>query len=445
MFGLTGSASTCCDGVKRREFLKAGFLGLGGLSLADFLRLRAHAATPVKPTIPGKAVIFIEMTGGPSHIETYDPKPEAPPEYRGPFAATPTNVRGVYFSEAMAEQAKVMDKMAVIRSLHHDSGSHGTSRHLIQTGYYLDDRSSNENAMPSVGSYVSKLRGPNADGMPAYAAVSRSPSYGDAAYLGAGHNPFVAGGNPASDNFRVRNLSTAGDMDARRLKDRAALLGELDRTRRVADQNGVADSMDSFNQQALDLVTGERAQRAFDIEREPRKVRERYGMTRQGQSMLLARRLVEAGVTFATVRTVGWDDHNNLVRSFNNRHARVDRGIAALIQDLHERGLDKDVLVVAMGEFGRTPKINNRGPNPGRDHWGRLMSGLLAGGDLPGGTVVGASDAKGQEPIQAPYRPENVLAMVYRHLGIDPSTKIKDNTGRPQYILGERGLINELV
>ncbi len=448
MIELSGGRFSCCDGQPRRDFLKAGFLGLGGLSLSDLFRLRSATAAPSRPS-PSTAVIFVELAGGPSQFETYDPKPDAPAAYRGPFTSTPTNVPGVHLSSAMAEQAKAMDKLAVIRSLHSDTRHHRKGEHLFVTGHYPDTDPNNKNLAPSVGSYVAKMRGSEKEGLPAYVGVPNVGRYGDASYLGAAYNPFEVRSNPASDNFRVRNLSPVGRLDASRLEDRSALLKELDQTRRAVDQNSVADAMDAFNERAVDIVTGEHAQQAFAIDQEPRSLRERYGMSRTGQSMLLARRLVESGVPFVTVRTGRWDDHWDLPEAFNKQHVHFDRAMAALVNDLHERGLAKDVMVVAMGEFGRTPKVNDgrngtRGPG-GRHHWGRVMSGVMAGGGLPGGTVVGASDDKGGEPVEAPYRPENVLAMVYRHLGLDPSRKFKDNTGRPRYVLDNRGLIKELV
>lgn len=431
-----------CDGITRRNFVHAGFLGLGGLTLSEMLRGRAQAAEQGRA--PRKtAVIFIELNGGPSHMETYDPKPEAPAEYRGLYGAVPTNVPGVQLSDRMPQQARVMDKLAIVRSIEHDSSSH-RSRHMTQTGYYLQNRT-RENEMPSIGSIAAKVRGANAEGLPPYVGVDRPITYADAAYLGGGYNPFVTGGNPNSKNFQVRNLEMPGRIDAERLNDRQRLRKTFDESRRILDREGLSEAMDDFQQQAMEMVTGRKARDAFNIHKEDPRTRERYGRNSFGQSLLLARRLVESGVTFVTARIGTWDHHNRLKQRMEQMGPRYDQGVAALVEDLHERGLDQDVLVVAMGEFGRTPKMNNRSPAPGRDHWGPLMSVLMAGGGLPVGQVVGSSNDKGEVPVDTPYRPENVLAMTYRHLDIDPSQTFLDNSGRPRYILEERDLIHELV
>jgi len=446
MIELRGKRFTCCDGVRRRDFLRAGFLGLGGLTLSQLLRYRAQAASQGRPA-PATSVIFVELAGGPPQHETYDPKPQAPSEFRGMYGVAQTNVPGVIFSDRMPQQAQVMDKLAVIRSLHHDSGSHQTSAHLTQTGYYLRDRQNRDNEMPCAGSMVAKLRGANAPGVPSYVAIPRVMRFGDAAWLGHGYNAFATGGDPNNKRFQVRNLTLAGGLNELRISDRRQLLRSLDDSSRLLDTGGVAESVDDFTRQAFQIVAGERAREAFDLEREDSTTRDAYGRATVGQSMLLARRLVEAGATFVTVRAGGWDMHWDLDERMARSGAPFDQGVAALVNDLYERGLDRDVLVVAMGEFGRTPRMNDgRGEGtPGRDHWGNLMSVMLSGGGLPVGQVIGASNPKGEVPSQAPYRPENVLAMVYRHLGIDPARTFPDHSGRPRFLLEERGLINELV
>jgi len=446
MIELRGKQFSCCDGVHRRDFLKAGFLGLGGLSLSQLLRNRAEAATADRPA-PGTSVIFIELAGGPSQNDTYDPKPLAPAEFRGIFDVAKTKLPGVVLSDRMAEQAKVMDKLAVVRSMHHANASHRTSSHLTQTGYYLRDRQNNENEMPCAGSIVAKVRGPNDAGVPPYVAIPNVMRFGDAAWLGHGFNAFPTGGDPNDKKFQVRNLSLIGGLNAKRISTRRSLLKALDGAQRILDTRGVAESVDDFTRQAFKIVAGDRAREAFDLEREDAKTRDRYGRNSTGQSMLLARRLVEAGVTFVTVRAGGWDMHWDLDNRMTRSGIPYDHGVAALIEDIYERGLDRDVLVVAMGEFGRTPRMNNgRGRGtPGRDHWGNAMSAMLSGGGLQVGQVVGASNAKGEVPVEAPYRPENVLAMVYRHLGIDPKQTFLDLSGRPRYILEDRGLIEELI
>jgi hypothetical protein len=340
-----------------------------------------------------------------------------------------------------------MDKLAVIRSIHHAAASHRTSAHLTQTGYYLRDRQNNENEMPCAGSIVAKLRGPNAPGVPPYVAIPSVMRFGDAAWLGHGYNAFPTGGDPNDRDFQVRNLSLIRGLDDERISTRRRLLKALDATHRILDTRGVAESVDDFTRQAFKIVAGSRAREAFDLEREVAKTRDRYGRTSTGQSMLLARRLVEAGVTFVTIRAGGWDMHWDLDNRMNRSGIPYDAGVAALVEDLYDRGLDRDVLVVAMGEFGRTPRMNDgRGQGtPGRDHWGNVMSAMISGGGLKVGQVVGASNAKGEVPSEAPYRPESVLAMVYRHLGIDSKQTFLDHSGRPRYILEDRGLIDELI
>ena len=440
MLTLTGNQGTFCDGIARRSFLKAGVLGLGGLSLADVLRLRAQAEKAGQSS-QKTSVIFIELAGGPTQFETYDPKPNSPVEYRGPFGVVQTNVPGVTFSELMVEQAKVMDKLAIVRSIHHDSNSHDPSSHLSQTGYYKRGPKGGPNTMPCFGSIVTKVRGPNAPSLPAYVAIPRIMRNGQAAYLGKGYHPFETIGDPNKPDFEVKNLTLASGLELARLDDRRTLLSALDRKRRLLDLQGSSTAVDQFTRQAFDLVTGSRARAAFDIQREDPRLRDRYGRNSTGQSLLLARRLVEMGVTCVTVRVTGWDDHNRVAAGMKKKGPAYDRGVAALVRDLYDRGLNHDVLVVAMGEFGRTPRVNR---NAGRDHWGAVMSVLLAGGGLKTG-IVGASNSKGEVPQENPYRPENVLAILYRHLGVDPSMTFNDFAGRPRYILERRKLISQLI
>jgi len=433
MLTVWGKPASFCDGVPRRGFLKAGVLGLGGLSLADLLRYKAEAASSARP-MHGTSVIFVELAGGPTQFETYDPKPQAPVEIRGPLGTVPTCIPGVVFSELMAQQAAVADKLAIVRSVHHDSNSHDPSSHLTQTGYYKRGAKGSANEMPCLGSVVARVRGPNQPALPAYVAIPRVMRNGGSAFLGKSFNPFETVGDLNSRDFRVKNLSLAGDLNMSRLEDRRALLRHFDRTRQILDLEGSAAAVDDFTLQAFDMVTGPRARQAFDIQAESTATRDRYGRNSVGQGLLLARRLVEAGVTCVTVRVTGWDDHNQIAQRMKQKGVDYDHGMAALVADLYDRGLSGDVLVVAMGEFGRTPRVNR---NAGRDHWGAVMSVLLAGGGLNTG-VVGASNSKGEVPVDSPYRPEDVLATVYRHLGIDTQSTFLDFAGRPRYVL-ERG------
>ncbi|MEO1974269.1 MAG: DUF1501 domain-containing protein [Pirellulaceae bacterium] len=440
MLTIKGKAAAFCDGVSRRGFLKAGLLSAGGLTLAEVLRHRA-AAVEAGTVVNNHSVIFLEMAGGPTQFETYDPKPDAPIECRGPLQPIQTNTPGVILSEYMAEQSKIVDKLAIVRSIHHNSNSHDPSSHLSQTGYYKSGPKGGPNQMPCFGSIAAKFRGSNDPSLPPYVAVPQIMRNGQSAQLGKSFNPFETIADPNDPKHDVRNLSLTGGLTVSRLADRRGLLSTLDRKRRMLDLSGSADSLDQFTQRAFDLVSGAKARAAFDINSEDTKLRDAYGRNTVGQSMLLARRLVGAGVTCVTVRVTGWDDHNKIAAGILAKGPNYDRGVAALITDLYDRGMEKDVLVVSMGEFGRTPRINK---NAGRDHWGAVMSVMLAGGGLQTG-VVGASNSKGEVPVNNAYRPENVLATMYRHLGIDPAWTFDDLSGRPRYILERSEVIRELV
>lgn len=427
----------------RRTAIQAGLVGLAGLSLADVLRLKAMCAergTPERDT----AVIYLLLSGGPTQFETYDPKPNAPQEIRGEFSAISTKVPGVQFSELMVRQAEVMDKLTILRSIHHPSTQHSSSVHLMQTGYYCRPES-NINEMPSVGSCVAKLRGAVRAGVPPYVALPAEFRYGDALWVGQGNNPFRVEQEPNNKAFQVPNLTLLDGVTADRLRDRGRLRAGLDRAQRVFDSSENAESLDDFTAQAFEMVTSDSARQAFNISDETQATRSKYGETELGQRMLLARRLVEHGVRYVTVGTIGWDHHGDLWRDMKQNVPAYDQAVAALVNDLHERGLADRVLVLAMGEFGRTPRISAiNGLPPGRDHWGEVQSILMAGGGLPGGQVVGSSDAQGGAPLESPYRLECVLAHVYRHLGIDPALTFNDYFGRPRPLLEIREPITEL-
>ena len=437
MLNLYGEKSTFCDGISRRNMLQVGFLAMSGLSLADVLKLRADAATPTRKT----SVIFIELAGGPSQFETYDPKPLAPIEYRGKMSPIATKIPGEQFCELLPRQATIADKISVIRSIRHPSNSHDPSSHLTQTGYYKTGKKGGPNQFPCFGSVIAHLRGANHVNLPAYVGIPRTMRNGRAAYLGKAFNPFETVANPNSKKFDVKNLSLRRDLSLRRLENRRELLQSLDSHRRLRDLEGSSRAVDQFTDQAFELIGGGRARQAFDIGQEPTRLRDKYGRNTVGQSTLLARRLIEFGVTCATVRCTGWDDHNNIFPRIGKRAPQFDQAVAALIEDLFDRGLDRDVLVVAMGEFGRTPRVNK---NKGRDHWGAVMSVMLAGGGLKPG-IIGSSNSKGEVPATSPYRPEDILGMVYRHLGIDPGSSLADHSGRPRYLLERRQVIRELL
>ncbi|MBN9118885.1 MAG: DUF1501 domain-containing protein [Planctomycetes bacterium] len=426
-------------GPTRRECLAAG-LTVPALSLPGVLRLRAASRDTGTPT-RNTAVIFVTLGGGASQFETYDPKPDAPAECRGAFGSIATAVPGVRFCELMPRQAALAKHVAVVRSVTHHEASH-IALHAVETGYFLKN-SGNALAgeMPAVGSVAAKARGGGAGGLPGFVSLPRMPAYSGPHHLGKRYAAFDVAADPNDPAYRVANLDLVKGVTPERMNERRALLGAVD-DRPVPDLDGTASALDSFQRQALELVTGEKARAALDVAREPDKVRDAYGRTPFGQRLLLARRLAEAGVPFVAVRTFDWDDHDKLPERMKARCPEYDTGLAALVGDLVARGMDRDVLVVSMGEFGRTPKVN---VNAGRDHWPAAASVLFAGGGFAMGQAIGASDSKGGAVTRAPYLPQQVLGMVYRHLGIDPGTTFPDFTGRPRHVLEERDPIAELT
>ncbi len=441
-------------GLSRRSLLKVGVLGLSGLTLPDVLRLRATA----RPQAPGGdlSVILVWLDGGPPQHETYDPKPDAPTEFRGPLKAIPTAVPGVQVSELMPEHARLMDKMTIIRSMHHDNGDHFAAAHWMLTGYLGSNSTNLSPKYPSIGSVVAKVKGAKTSGMPAYVGLPNThsvglvPGYHGAAYLGVAHGPFSADGDPNSDGYGVANLSPPGDVDVRRLADRRALLSAFDSARTDADASGLMDGLDRFGQQAFAMISGPEARAAFDLKRESPHLRDRYGRNTWGQSALVARRLVGAGVRFVTLTFGGWDMHSSLEKSVKSAVPNVDRAVATLVDDLETRGMLDSTMVLVMGEFGRTPRINTGGvpgvdPVPGRDHWGEVMSVLVAGGGVKGGQVIGSSNSRGEVPRDRPLRPQDLAVTIYRKLGIDPETSFVDRSGRPIAIGSDGRVIEELL
>ena len=444
-----------CQGLSRRTAIKAGFLGLAGLSLGDLNRLRAEGQAKKND----KAVILIWLDGGPSQLESYDPKPDAPSEYRGPFGVVKTNVPGIILSETLPRHAKLADKMAFVRSLSHGTGDHFAGAHWMLTGRFGSTSVNLPQKYPSVGSYVSRVRGPNQPGMPAYVGLPAAqsvylfPGYQGAAYLGGQFNPFDVNNEEKylgySYNVTVKKpkcLEAAG-IEVPRLEGRKNLLTNLDGLKRQVDKSGQIDSIDRHQQNALSMILGEKAREAFDIGKENPKLAETYGKSPWGQYTLMARRLVEAGVTFVTVDMPHWDDHSNIAVGHGTKLEAVDIAVSALISDLSQRGILDRVLVMVMGEFGRTPRINNGQPGiaiPGRDHWGDAISVLMAGGGLKGGTVIGQTNAKAEYPVERPLKPHDVLATVYKVMGINKDLAFNDFAGRPVPILTEGEPIKEL-
>lgn len=444
-----------CQGLSRRTAIKAGFLGLAGLSLGDLNRLRAEGQAKKND----KAVILIWLDGGPSQLESYDPKPDAPSEYRGPFGVVKTNVPGIILSETLPRHAKLADKMAFVRSLSHGTGDHFAGAHWMLTGRFGSTSVNLPQKYPSVGSYVSRVRGPNQPGMPAYVGLPAAqsvylfPGYQGAAYLGGQFNPFDVNNEEKylgySYNVTVKKpkcLEAAG-IEVPRLEGRKNLLTNLDGLKRQVDKSGQIDSIDRHQQNALSMILGEKAREAFDISKENPKLAETYGKSPWGQYTLMARRLVEAGVTFVTVDMPHWDDHSNIAVGHGTKLEAVDIAVSALISDLSQRGILDRVLVMVMGEFGRTPRINNGQPGiaiPGRDHWGDAISVLMAGGGLKGGTVIGQTNAKAEYPVERPLKPHDLLATVYKVMGINKDLAFNDFAGRPVPILTEGEPIKEL-
>jgi hypothetical protein len=435
-----------CDGLTRRSFLQAGFLGLGGLSLADAMRQKAAA----EPEKSGRdtAVILVWLDGGPTQLDTYDLKPAAPAEYRGPLHGTKTNVPGLDVCELMPQQTRVMDRLAVVRSLSHTTGDHFAGAHWMLTGYHGSTAANLDPMYPAAGSIAAKVCGPRRSGLPAYVAVPFAasvglvPGYNSGAYLGTSCNPFQTGGDPNAPGFSVRNLALPGGVTLAQLDDRKRLLKSFDTLRRDLDQSGALAGLDRFQREAYEMISGPAARRAFDLAAEDPRVRDLYGRHTWGQSCLLARRLVEAGVTFVTVHMGGWDDHAAIESAMKNKLPIYDRALAGLVQDLSERGLYERVAICVCGEFGRTPRVN---PSAGRDHWGQSGFCLLGGGGLKTGLAVGSTTDRGEYPKERAVGPGDVLATLYHVLGIDTKQTFADRSGRPHPVLSEGEPITELV
>ncbi|MES2790897.1 MAG: DUF1501 domain-containing protein [Planctomycetota bacterium] len=446
-----------CQGMDRRTAIKAGVLGLSGLSLADLMKLRAEGTARKND----KSVILIWLDGGLSQLESYDPKPESPSEYRGPWGAIPTNVPGIFLSETLPFHAKHADKMAFVRSLHHGTGDHFAGAHWMLTGRFGSTSASLPQKFPSVGSYVSRVRGPNKQGLPAYVGLPAAesvylfPGYQGAAYLGSAYNPFDVDTESKYLHYsynvavgRPRCLDSFTSVEASRAETRKSLLTGLDGIERRVDQSGVMNALDRYQQDAMSMILGGQAKRAFNLDLEDPRVADKYGRNPWGRYTLMARRLVEAGVTFVTVDMPHWDDHSNIKVGHGGKLEVVDRAIGALMDDLIDRDLLDRTLVLVMSEFGRTPRINTGQPGipiPGRDHWGDAISVMLAGGGIRGGTVVGATNSKAEFPMERPLKPHDLLATVYKVMGIDPQTSFKDFAGRPVPILTEGEAIHELL
>lgn len=461
-FQVSGMANLFCRGPqRRREFLRAGVLALGGLSLEEVLRQQAAAENGS----PNTSVILFWMWGGPSQLETYDMKPNAPQEYRGPLSPIQTNVPGIEICEYFPLQAQRADKFSIIRSLHHEMAAHNDGSIEVLTGKtprVPDPTSQARSEHPDFGMIASYVRGHQTDGMPQYVGVQRSPFMTQAGYLGVAHKAFETG-NPAADDYAPKNLTLATGLDNGRLDDRRSLSRQFDRFRRDLDLHGGLEGVDVFRTAAFQMLTSQRVASAFELANEDPRLRDRYGRHRWGQSCLLARRLAEAGVAVInidatapndTTKHFSWDDHASAFHldfAQRERLPQMDQALSALIDDLEARGMSRNVLVIACGEFGRTPRVTyapknfSDQPGVGRDHWPQAFSAFISGGDLKMGEVVGATTSRSEYPISNPVTPQDLLATVYRHLGIDPQRTITDFGGRPVAILPEGKPIAALI
>src|SRR5262245_45913891 len=446
-------------GITRRSFFRLGALTLGGLSLGDVLRLQAESPTPGKPR--QKSVIMIHLSGGPSHLDLYDMKPNAPREYRGEFRPIKTNVPGMHICELMPRQAKIADKFAILRGV---QLAHLHTANEFYSGYPWQDspRASvpNEAQRPALGSIVSRVRGGSA-AIPPYVSLNNRADWERAYYLGIEHEPFRVGGGNFSEP--LDNLRRCRDVSARRLENRKDLLHAFDTLRRDLDTSGALKGLDAFQDRALQMIASGKVRAAFDLDKEPDKVRTRYGdqpfkvvnqecnvinyhqVMHPGQTLLQARRLVEAGVSVVTVAPLhDWDTHRYNFTTLRQLLPPLDQALTALITDLDERGLLPDVAVVMGGEFGRTPRIGDITPD-GRSHWPEAGFLWVAGGGLKTGQVIGATDTRGEQVVGNPIRMQNVLATLYSLLGVDPTMTLPDFNGRPQYVLEDSRPVAELL
>ncbi len=420
-----------CPGPSRRSLLRAGMLTAFGLGLDDLFRLRSLAAGPggVKPT-KVKHCILIWMAGGPSHIDTFDPKPDAPSDVKGEFKPIDTAVPGLKISEVFPNLAKVMDRVTLVRSVTSPEADHDRAAHHLLTGY----RPSPALVYPSFGSVVSKTIENTRGALPPYVAMPDAPIFASSGYLTPAYDPFAAGGDPNVEGFRVQNLTPPDQVTLDRLNRRRGMVKTLDGFGRDVAATTLVTSRDQFADRAYDLLTSPKAQAAFRIGDETPEMRQAYGRTTFGQSCLLARRLVQAGVSFVTINNRGanqlqWDTHaQNFPSIRTNLAPPLDMGLSTLLDDLKRLGLLDETLVIAMGEFGRTPKING---NAGRDHHGRANCALLAGAGIPKGAVIGKTDAKGDSPVDRPVTPADLAATLYTSLGIDPNFQFETPDGRP--------------
>lgn len=435
-----------CAGVRRRNFLQLG-LGslLGGTVFQSLTRPAAAATAGGQTSGPARSCILVWLDGGPTHYETFDPKPLAPTEIRGEFSPIATQSPGVQFSQHMTRLAAISNKFAVIRSICHEQGNHGAGNHYMMTG--APPRipvgcGAFVSFHPSMGSATAHQRG-HQNGLPAYFSLPSMTRSGGPNFLGAQYAPFVVPNDPNNNSFRVRDVALPNGVTNERFDRRQAVRRRVDQLVRITDA-AAADpvrALDEYYQQGQDLMLSETAQAAFNIHAESAEIRESYGRHSFGQRALLSRRLVEAGVPFVVLNEGGWDHHASLFKSCSKRLPEVDGTLATLLTDLEQRGLLDSTLVVVLGEFGRTPKINKDG---GRDHWSNAMSVMMAGAGIPGGLVLGATDRQGYSAVERVLSPENFVSTIYKKLGIDPDLMLYTPQGRPSHLVSDPTPIPEL-
>ncbi|WP_165252133.1 DUF1501 domain-containing protein [Paludisphaera soli] len=447
----------CIGTMPRRAFLRTSLTGFSALGISDLLRLQAAgAAAGSGGGTGGPSMIVVWLWGGPSHMETFDMKPDAPDAYRGLFRPIPTSVPGIEICEKLPRLASIADKCAIVRSITHDSPGHANSTHTVLTGYTGDvvEQAPFTPKQPYLFHAANKFLPDRPGSLPKWVALPNLPYEGGGG-LGRTYGPFKVAADPNKPEFKVPEL-VLDEARRARLDGRGRLLAGFDAARRSIEDSAATRSFDDYQRRALDVLTSPSARDAFDLAREPDVLRDRYGRNVVGQRCLLARRLVESGVRLVTIdfpcvpgqKAFSWDDHASVWNIFEQMEIRLpvlDQAVSALIEDVHARGLDKETLIVVMGEMGRTPKLSDFKGQPGREHWGKAMSVLMSGGGMPMGQVIGSTTAKGEEPRDRRFTPNDLLATWYRYLGIDHTLTYPDVSGRPIALLPHGDPISELI
>jgi hypothetical protein len=442
MLDLNLGSNQSCDRLTRRDLLRVGSLAALGLSLPGFLARRAHAASRSAKDV---SCILVWLQGGISHIDSFDPKPEAPQEIRGEFQAIATNVPGILVCDPLPRLAQHQDKYSILRSLNPKNGSHGVADAYMLTGHPFNPAL----VYPAYGAVIARERG-DRQSMPPYvqlgSAIDKKFGGGASGFLGDQYNPFILPGDASSPNFTVRDVVLPGGVDRSRFQHRMKVLHAVDTWQRLmetAPGSSPLEAADTFYQKAYNLVTAPQAKKAFDIHSEDPRLRDRYGRNSLGQGCLLARRLIEAGVRFVTVTDGGWDTHQDNFRALKTRLLpKLDSAVSGLVQDLSDRGMLEETMVVVLSDFGRTPKVN---PSAGRDHWSTASVALLAGGGLRPGIAIGRTDALAEQPTEAPYYTEDIAATIYHCLGIPLDTTHQTPDGRPIQVNYDGRVIRELI